>query len=172
MNRPQPASHLAVISAWWCRESVTQPRDGDFGVARSAIMETNPLRPFYQRDFEWAKLFINFGHGVINVRKREENSQTNSSSMMAVLMITTKSVLEGDWVSEHERDWGWDGVMLKECWRQTESKTEVKDKEMQRKVVAWMRNKGKCVGTIVWLYHCLKEKGRERKQGVSQMQGG
>lgn len=30
------------------------------------------------------------GHGVINVRKREENRLTNSFSMMAALMIATE----------------------------------------------------------------------------------
>lgn len=36
---------------------------------------------------------INFGHGVINVRKGEENRQTNSSVALAELMI----------IVEHER---------------------------------------------------------------------
>lgn len=36
---------------------------------------------------------VNFGHGVINVRKGEENRQTNSSVTLAELMI----------IVEHER---------------------------------------------------------------------
>lgn len=42
---------------------------------------------------------INTGCGVINVRKREENRQTNSSSVMAVLMITA-------WCMAEEREGG------------------------------------------------------------------
>lgn len=45
-------------------------------------------------------MFINLGHGVINVRKREENRQTNSSGVMAVLMITKTVWLK----SERERE--------------------------------------------------------------------
>lgn len=49
-------------------------------------------------DFERAKLAINFGHGVVNVRKGEENRQTNSSVALAELMI----------IVEHERRGGLD----------------------------------------------------------------
>lgn len=65
-----------------------------FEARQSCIMENNrpthcihTRRPLHQIDSEWAKLAINFGHGVINASKGEGNRQTNSSIALAGLMI-------------------------------------------------------------------------------------
>lgn len=112
MKSPQTASHLAVISAWWCHESLTRHRDGDFWAAWSPIMASstavspNP-HPLYLIDFEWAKLAINSRHGVINVRKKG-GKQTDKFLQHGRLMVT---IVWG--VREGEKGLHW--IMLRKC---------------------------------------------------------
>lgn len=73
----------------WITKSAQRRR---FGGRTVTHYGKQPPRPLYLIDFEWAKLSINFGHGVINVKKREENRQTNFSSVIAALMVPAESV--------------------------------------------------------------------------------
>lgn len=60
-NSPQPASHLAVVSTWWCHESLAWSKDGDLRAAQSPIMENNST-PHTHALLIWWILSSQIGH--------------------------------------------------------------------------------------------------------------
>lgn len=116
-------------------------------------------RPLYLIDFEWAKLAINFGHGVINVRKGEENRQTNSSVALAELMI----------IVEHERKGRGGGGLT---WIMLGRFLHALRQDKSRKLRNWEAlDKGGCVSTVScglqMCFSILREKNSESYRSTS-----